>query len=87
MADRLYFGTDTTREWLVATRKTLQLEQASGKRSISIAAAGVKNDMQVEVNVRSCLFQIEHDLCIRWPKEYDAAVLMPIKHVRPRYVY
>lgn len=87
MAQRLYFGADATRKWLETTRKLLQAEKALGKRTTSIIAAGVKTEKTVEVAVNQCLFQIEHDLCVRWPTVYDASVLMPIKSARVRYLF
>jgi hypothetical protein len=87
MAQRLYFGDDADRKWLESTRAMLQAERALGKRTTLIIAAGVKTEKKVEVNVRSCLFEIEHDLCVRWPDDYDASVLMPIKSARVRYLY
>lgn len=89
MAQRLYFGEERPghREWLESTRELLQGEVAQGKRITKIAAAGVVTEKQIEVNVRSCLYQVEHDLCVLYPADYDASVLMPIKSARVRYLY
>lgn len=85
--DRLYFGSDTSRAQLEAWRKQAYADKASGKRTTMIFAAGVKTEKKIEVGITTVLFQIEHDLCKRWPQDYDAAVLMPVRHARPRYLY
>jgi len=85
--NRLYFGSDTSRQWLEAARQQLLAAKATGKRTTMIIAAGVKTEMKVEVSVNSTLRQVEHDLCMRWPDVYDAAVLMPVKSARVRYLF
>jgi hypothetical protein len=87
MAQRLYFGTETPREWLEARRSDLLEAKASGKRIVLIVAAFVKSEAKVEVSVGEMLRQVEHDLCVRFPQDYDPSVYMPIKHSRPRYLY
>lgn len=87
MADRLYFGSDCPREWLEAQRRTLQLARAQGKRVTMIIAAFVKTEAHIEVSVGVALRQIEHDLCKRFPQDYDASELMPVKRTRPRYLF
>lgn len=87
MAQRLYFGADATREWLEARLAQAQADWASGKRTTVIFAAGVKTEKEIEVSITVALRQLEHDLCVRFPADYDASVLIPIRHVRPRYLY
>lgn len=90
MAQRLYFGPDTDpnhRKWLESTQKQLRAELALGKRTTFILAAGVKTEKKIEVSVKSALYQVEHDLCVLYPADYDPSVLMPIKHVRPLYLF